>query len=100
MSNLGKTPSRRGLFGLAAAGGVVMAAPALVGRARAAPPPLSSLECQLRSIELAELYKDINAAYASYWKQRTGQTIEIKQSRLADRDSKPGRSSMACRRMW
>jgi sulfate transport system substrate-binding protein len=27
-----------------------------------------------------ELYKDINAAYASYWKSRTGQVVNIRQS--------------------
>jgi sulfate/thiosulfate-binding protein len=27
-----------------------------------------------------ELYKDINAAYATYWKSRTGQTVNVNQS--------------------
>jgi sulfate/thiosulfate-binding protein len=78
MSNMRKAPSRRGLFGLAAAGGTILAAPALVGRARAEAPKLTLLNVSYDPTR--ELYKDINAAYVAYWKQRTGQTIEIKQS--------------------
>jgi len=67
--------SRRGIIGAAAA----LAAPAILGRSAAAQPkPVTLLNASYDPTR--ELYKDINAAYASYWKSRTGQTIEIKQS--------------------
>jgi sulfate/thiosulfate transport system substrate-binding protein len=70
--------SRRSLLtalGAAAVGGpLMMAGP---GRAQARSP--------IRLLNVSydptrELYKDINAAYADYWKGRTGQTVTIDQS--------------------
>ena len=71
-------PSRRSLITSAAAGaGAAIAAPALIGRAEAAG-PLGLLNVSYDPTR--ELYKDVNAAYISYWKGKTGQQIEIKQS--------------------
>src|SRR3954467_13301297 len=73
-------PSRRSLI---AAGGVLgagaLAAPLLLGR---------NAEAQGKAITLLnvsydptrELYKEINAAFAAYWKGKTGQALDIKQS--------------------
>ncbi|HEX7759121.1 MAG TPA: sulfate ABC transporter substrate-binding protein [Caulobacteraceae bacterium] len=63
---------------MAAAGGALIAAPGIVGRAVAAPAPLTLLNVSYDPTR--ELYKDINAAYAAGWKQRTGQTLNIQQS--------------------
>jgi sulfate/thiosulfate-binding protein len=68
--------SRRGLIGSAAAG---LAAAPLLGR---------SAFAQGKSLKLLnvsydptrELYKQINTAYADYWKGKTGQVIKIDQS--------------------
>lgn len=70
--------SRRGL--LAAA---TLAAPAALagGRpamAQGAPKPVTLLNVSYDPTR--ELYKDVNAAYAKYWKDRTGQTLAINQS--------------------
>jgi sulfate transport system substrate-binding protein len=70
--------SRRTL--LAAFGAAALGAPMLIGgsvRAQARKP--------IRLLNVSydptrELYKDINAAYADYWKGRTGQTVTIDQS--------------------
>lgn len=68
--------SRRGLVGAGAAlGGVAV----LGGAARAA----GALGTTLLNVSYdptRELYKEINAAYARYWKRRTGQAITINQS--------------------
>jgi len=70
--------SRRGV--LAALGGAALGGPLLTA---------SQVRAQaLRPVRLLnvsydptrELYKDINAAYADYWKGRTGQTVTIDQS--------------------
>jgi sulfate transport system substrate-binding protein len=68
-------PSRRTL--LAAAG---LAAPALLigGRALAQAKPARLLNVSYDPTR--ELYKDINAAFAGYWKGKTGQTVTIDQS--------------------
>jgi len=73
-----KDSSRRGLLrGLAlAAIGAPLAAPTL-GRSQALKP--------VRLLNVSydptrELYKDINAAYADYWRSRTGQVVTIDQS--------------------
>ena len=67
-------PSRRGVI---AAG---LAAPAVValgaGAAQAAPLTLLNVSYD----PTRELYKDINTAYAAYWKEKTGQVIAIQQS--------------------
>ena len=71
--------SRRGLLGLAAIGGATLAAPAIVGRVRAQTPSALTL-LNVSYDPTRELYKDIDAAYANYWKSRTGQTLTIQQS--------------------
>jgi sulfate transport system substrate-binding protein len=70
--------SRRGVLGALA--GVVIGAPLLsAGRVRAqALKPVTLLNVSYDPTR--ELYKDINGAYAAYWKQRTGQTVTIQQS--------------------
>jgi len=70
--------SRRGLLGAA-----TLAAPAaLVGGsialAQGAAKPVTLLNVSYDPTR--ELYKDINAAYAKYWKDRTGQALTINQS--------------------
>ncbi|WP_337187095.1 sulfate ABC transporter substrate-binding protein [Phenylobacterium sp.] len=58
------------------------------GLAAAAAAPVPALAQRGRGVSLLnvsydptrELYKDVNAAYADYWKQRTGQTLTINQS--------------------
>jgi sulfate transport system substrate-binding protein len=72
------SPSRRGLFTLAAAGAAALAAPALLtSRARAAAP------IQLLNVSYdptRELYADIDAAYTDYWRRHTGQDLQIELS--------------------
>ena len=78
MSGQPNHASRRSLLtalGATAVGGPLMMAG--VGRAQARKP--------VRLLNVSydptrELYKDINAAYAEYWKGRTGQTVTIDQS--------------------
>jgi len=72
-----KTPSRRGIL---SAGGIALAAPALIGRAAEAAAPKAVTLLNVSYDPTRELYKDINKAYAGYWKGRTGQTININQS--------------------
>jgi len=64
--------TRRGL--LAAGAALSLPIPAL-----AAPAPGTTL-LNVSYDPTRELYKEINAAYASYWKGRTGQTITVNQS--------------------
>jgi sulfate transport system substrate-binding protein len=71
--------TRRGLIasgGLAAAGAAAL--PLLGGQALAAADPLTLLNVSYDPTR--ELYKDINAAYAAYWKGKTGQSITVNQS--------------------
>jgi sulfate transport system substrate-binding protein len=71
--------TRRGLVasgGLAAAGAAAL--PLLGGQALAAADPLTLLNVSYDPTR--ELYKDINGAYAAYWKSKTGQSITINQS--------------------
>ena len=71
-------PSRRGLLGVAASGAALLAAPAVLrGRAFAAE-PISLLNVSYDPTR--ELYKAVNPAFASFWKQRTGQDVTVKQS--------------------
>jgi sulfate transport system substrate-binding protein len=72
-------PSRRGVLS-GAFGGLALAAPAalaLSGPARA-DAPLRLLNVSYDPTR--ELYKAVNAAYAQYWKGRTGQDLVINQS--------------------
>jgi sulfate/thiosulfate transport system substrate-binding protein len=75
-----RDPTRRALLALAAGGGALISAPAIVGRAIAAPASGALTLLNVSYDPTRELYKDINTAYAGYWKQRTGQTLNIQQS--------------------
>lgn len=71
--------TRRGLVtaaSAAAAGAATL--PLLGGAAQAAADPLTLLNVSYDPTR--ELYKAVNAAYAAYWKAKTGQTITINQS--------------------
>ncbi|MDB5446225.1 MAG: sulfate transporter subunit [Phenylobacterium sp.] len=71
--------TRRGLVasgGLAAAGAAAL--PLLGAQALAAPGAVTLLNVSYDPTR--ELYKEINAAYAAYWKGKTGQTVTINQS--------------------
>ena len=70
--SLDPTLNRRRLLAVAAAGA------ALPGAALAQPKPLTLLNVSYDPTR--ELYADINRAYAAYWKGRTGQTLDLKQS--------------------
>jgi sulfate transport system substrate-binding protein len=78
MSNSQGAASRRGV--LSALAGVAIGAPLLSPRqVRAqATKPVQLLNVSYDPTR--ELYKDIDAAYAAYWKQRTGQTVTVLQS--------------------
>ena len=65
------TPSRPALLAALA-----LAAPGLTSAVHAAPQQLLNVSYD----PTRELYKDINAAYARYWKDRTGQVVTINQS--------------------
>ncbi|HXA39867.1 MAG TPA: sulfate ABC transporter substrate-binding protein [Phenylobacterium sp.] len=64
--------SRRSVMAAAAA------LPLLTGRALAEAKTVTLLNVSYDPTR--ELYKDINAAFASYWKSKTGQALDIKQS--------------------
>jgi sulfate/thiosulfate-binding protein len=66
--------SRRGLI----AGAAGLAAPLLAGPTFAQAKPITLLNVSYDPTR--ELYKDINAAFAAYWKGKTGQVLDIKQS--------------------
>src|SRR5437763_127566 len=70
------TFSRRGLI---AAGAGAVATPWLpTGPAKAQPRPITLLNVSYDPTR--ELYKEINAAFGAYWKAKTGQILDIKQS--------------------
>ncbi|MDO9222206.1 MAG: sulfate ABC transporter substrate-binding protein [Caulobacter sp.] len=76
MTNTIRHPSRRVVV---AAGLAAPAATALgAGAAQAQAKPLTLLNVSYDPTR--ELYKDINTAYAAYWKEKTGQVISIQQS--------------------
>jgi sulfate/thiosulfate-binding protein len=71
--------TRRGLIatgGIVAAGAV--AAPLVLGGSANAQGPITLLNVSYDPTR--ELYKEINAAFASYWKGKTAQVLDIKQS--------------------
>jgi sulfate/thiosulfate-binding protein len=68
--------SRRGLIGTGAA----LAAPALIGGKALAAAPKAVTLLNVSYDPTRELYKDVNTAFAKYWKGRTGQTLTINQS--------------------
>ena len=80
MSDQFKTPSRRGVLATGAGVAAAAAAPSLLaGPALAAgAKPVTLLNVSYDPTR--ELYKQINAAYAKYWKDKTGQDIVINQS--------------------
>ena len=70
------TPSRRHLIATGAAG--LAATPFLGGTALADAPAFTLLNVSYDPTR--ELYKDINAAFAGWWKGKSGQVVDIKQS--------------------
>jgi sulfate/thiosulfate-binding protein len=80
MTQSSKTLSttRRGLLGVSALGAAALAAPAFLAGPANAQSKLTLLNVSYDPTR--ELYKGINAAYAGFWKSRTGQDIEIQQS--------------------
>ncbi|UTP39122.1 sulfate ABC transporter substrate-binding protein [Phenylobacterium sp. LH3H17] len=72
-----KLPSRRGVVaGAAAAAGPALLASAAAAQGKAKPITLLNVSYD----PTRELYKDINAAYARYWKDKVGQDLAISQS--------------------
>ena len=71
-------PSRRAVMTAAAGGAAVLAAPAILTGAPQAAGPITLLNVSYDPTR--ELYKAINAAFISYWKGKTGQVLDIKQS--------------------
>ena len=69
--------SRRRLLGAAGLAGpaALMAGPVALAKA---PAPVTLLNVSYDPTR--ELYKDVNAAYARFWKGRTGQTLTVQQS--------------------
>ncbi|MDI1363646.1 MAG: sulfate ABC transporter substrate-binding protein [bacterium] len=80
MSDVSKSPSRRGVLTGASAGAAALTASAMMGGPASARgvKPLTLLNVSYDPTR--ELYKDINAAYAKYWKEKVGQTLTINQS--------------------
>ncbi|RRN64525.1 sulfate ABC transporter substrate-binding protein [Caulobacter sp. 602-1] len=76
MSDFTQAPTRRGL--LAGAGASAAALAMGGGSAFAQAKPVTLLNVSYDPTR--ELYKDVNAAYAKYWKERVGQTLVINQS--------------------
>ena len=79
MSDIIKAPTRRGLLAGAGAGAAALAAgaaPSLVHAQGGKPITLLNVSYD----PTRELYKDVNAAYAKYWKEKVGQTLLINQS--------------------
>src|SRR3954464_14073393 len=70
--------TRRGIVGAGAALGGLAAA-GLPGLANAAA-PLGNTLLNVSYDPTRELYKEINAAFAAYWKGKTGEVLDIKQS--------------------
>jgi sulfate/thiosulfate transport system substrate-binding protein len=68
-----RLPTRREALRLATA--ATLAAPALAGGAALAAPAVEILNVSYDPTR--ELYADIDAAYASYWKGRTGQDLKV-----------------------
>jgi sulfate/thiosulfate-binding protein len=75
MSDFSQAPTRRGLLAGAGAGAAALAAG---GNAFAQGKPVTLLNVSYDPTR--ELYKDINAAYAKYWKGKVGQDLVINQS--------------------
>lgn len=76
MSDIIKAPTRRGLLAGAGAGLAAGVVPALAQAQAGKTVTLLNVSYD----PTRELYKDINAAYAKYWKDRVGQSLVINQS--------------------
>jgi sulfate/thiosulfate-binding protein len=76
---IGSDPTRRGFVTGAAIGLGAIATPVLLGGPAAADPSAVTL-LNVSYDPTRELYKDINTAFAAYWKGKTGQVLDIKQS--------------------
>ena len=76
MSDQTQAPTRRGLLAGAGAG----AAALMTGTAALAQAGKTITLLNVSYDPTRELYKDINAAYAKYWKEKVGQTLVINQS--------------------
>ncbi len=79
MSDIIKAPTRRGLLAGAGAGAAALAAGVAPNVAAAQAGKTITL-LNVSYDPTRELYKDINAAYAKYWKEKVGQTLVINQS--------------------
>jgi sulfate transport system substrate-binding protein len=80
MTEFLKTPSRRGIIAAGAGLAAAAAAPALLGAGAAFAQGKKATLLNVSYDPTRELYKDINAAYARYWKEKVGQDIDIQQS--------------------
>lgn len=69
-------PSRRGLIAGGAGVAAALTVPGLVHAQAGKPITLLNVSYD----PTRELYKEVNAAYAAYWKKQTGQTLAIQQS--------------------
>ena len=72
--------SRRGVLAAGTAGAAAVAAPALLAGPAAAQGKKAITLLNVSYDPTRELYKDINAAYAKYWKDKVGQDLTIQQS--------------------
>ena len=70
--------NRRAVLTAAGGGAAVLAAPAILRSAAQAAGPLTLLNVSYDPTR--ELYKDVNAAFIKFWKGRTSQDLDIKQS--------------------
>jgi sulfate/thiosulfate-binding protein len=80
MSDFSKAPSRRGVLTGASAGVAALSASVLAGGGAQAQGVKPATLLNVSYDPTRELYKDINAAYAKYWKDKVGQTLTINQS--------------------
>ena len=83
MSQTRQDLSRRGVLAAGTAGAAAAAAPALIAGPAAAQSKAKAKPVTLLNVSYdptRELYKDINAAYVKYWKEKVGQDIVIQQS--------------------
>ncbi len=80
MSQNRQDPSRRGVLAAGTAGAAAVAAPALLAGPAAAQGKKAITLLNVSYDPTRELYKDINAAYAKYWKDKVGQDLVIQQS--------------------
>jgi len=72
--------TRRGVLGAASAGAAAFAAPALIAGQAQAQGVRGLTLLNVSYDPTRGLYKDVNAAYAKYWKEKVGQTLTINQS--------------------